>query len=135
MPNQQQHKARAERFLELYYQTEDDQTELKLVALFYCVVHIVEMVAAKNGVDPKNHKERGAFLKKHHKGMWKHYHPLSQRAWEARYSGNPRVLTAKEIEEELRGKRVKAFERWAENELGELDGKLIVARPEPVSPA
>lgn len=120
MPEPSQHRSKADRFLQMYDSLPADGLEGKAIALFYCAVHIVEMVSAElHGVHPRVHHDRKVYINKHHGRMWKHYKPLHDTCWDARYTGSQLAMSADQMHEQLRIKRLSAIEKWAVEQIGD----------------
>ncbi len=113
MPDQQSHEQAAKRFLALYNDIPENHPEGRVLALFYCALHLIETVAATEGVHNRNHPEREGFVRKHR--MWKHYRPLLEASEHARYlAGGRFTMNSPQIHEQLRKRRLKALEEWSE---------------------
>jgi len=129
MPALAEHKVKAERCLACYRETPAGHVETRLVLLFYCAVHLVEMVCAKLGDQPNpDHRQRHEYLQSKHRKIWKHYQPLHQIAWSARYDAREMWVSEKDVQEHYRRVRLSAVEKWAIEHVGE-DGRLSAEPP------
>lgn len=119
MPDQTSHHRASKRFLDLYDAIPEDYPEGKVLALFYCALHLVEMAAASKGQHFRIHSKREAYLRK--EGMWKHYRPLLEASEQARYlAGGRFTMTSPQVHEQLRKRRLRAIELWSEKTVKQL---------------
>jgi len=125
MPDLKAHKKQAERNLAFYEAIPDDFPEWKSVALFYAALHVVDMVAAAQGVHPRNHDDREYnFLRPRYHKVWNQYRKLFAASRKARYlAGGQFDMNTGHVEHQLRGRAFKHIVLWAIEELG-LDSLL-----------
>jgi len=122
MPSQAKHKETADRFLRLYEAIPEEFPEGRAIALFYCALHLIEMVAATENRHCRNHFLRGRYIRSEHRHIWKFYRPLQEASEHARYlAGGGFTMTAEQVESVLRRKYLAAIEQWAMSRAGESD--------------
>lgn len=120
MPALAQHKAAAKRFLSLYEAIPGDYPEGKAIALFYSALHLVEAVAASQGVHNRTHSDRRNYITDNHRSMWQHFRPLWEASEQARYMADGGFkMNSEQIEYQLRRRRLRAFELWSAKLLGD----------------
>lgn len=120
MSDLQAHKRKAERFLQSYLDAPTDLIELKLIALFYTAVHLVEMVASFDGQPShRDHRSRNDYLRAQYPGAWKHYRPLFDASHTARYVCSTIPWSKSDLEAHFRNIRFVALQKWAVERLGE----------------
>lgn len=125
MPALASHKAAANRFLSLYEKIPGDYPEGKALMLFYSALHLVEAVAASDGVHHRTHQQRRAFIESKYRDMWKHFRPLVEAAERARYLPDGFAMNSEQVEHQLRRKCYRAIECWAAKIFGEEEPPLI----------
>lgn len=114
MPSLVDHQEAARKFLAMYDELPPHHTEGKAIALFYCAVHLVEMVAASHNLHNRDHSRREAYVRDNHKREWLQYRPLLEASEQARYfKGGSLPMNADQIHEQLRKKRLGGLITWS----------------------
>lgn len=120
MPTVKDHKTQAERNYAVYQQIPDTFPDWKAVALFYCALHVVEMVAQSEGYPCHNHDEREyKFLRVKHPKIWEHYSVLFRASRRARYmAGGVFDMNSGVVDQQLSKRRLHTIIYWAMEQLG-----------------
>jgi len=88
------------------------------MTLAYCALHVVEMLAASEGVHNPDHAARDAYLQRSQPKLRGPYKAIKDAGYFARYRPDDLRLTAANIETGLRKKHLNTLMQEAEKVLG-----------------
>jgi len=129
MPDLASHKAAAEKFHSLYLAIPGDYPEGKAIALFYCAVHLIELIAASEGIHNRNHADRERYIRNNHSKYWKHYRPLRDASEQARYLARSGfTMTSEQLDLQLYRRRFAAIRELAVATLGGEELQISIER-------